>query len=157
MAEAQKCRVIEIFKLGGRTYVFDSTTINLCLSAFEWALFRKKKEGIKIHTLYDIGTQILTFFHITAARMHDTKVMEIIPYEENQFYIFDRAYNDLGRLFNINCVGANFVVRDKKNNVQAYEVEAQDACRTHVRCSRIYGRAIDQKQVSRRGKTNHLT
>ena len=116
MAEAQKCRAVEIFKLGGKVYAFDSTTIDLCLSVFEWALFRKKKGGVKIHTLYDIETQIPTFFHITPARLHDTKAMDAIPYEENSFYIFDRAYNDFGRLFTINSVGAYFVVRGKKNN-----------------------------------------
>ena len=116
MAESQKCRAVEIFKLGGKVYAFDSTTIDLCLSVFEWALFRKKKGGVKIHTLYDIETQIPTFFHITPARLHDTKAMDAIPYEENSFYIFDRAYNDFGRLFTINSVGAYFVVRGKKNN-----------------------------------------
>lgn len=116
MAEAQKCRAVEIFKLGGKVYAFDSTTIDLCLSVFEWALFRKKKGGVKIHTLYDIETQIPTFFHITPARLHDTKAMDAIPYEENSFYIFDRSYNDFGRLFTINSVGAYFVVRGKKNN-----------------------------------------
>lgn len=116
MAEAQKCRAVEIFKFGGKVYAFDSTTIDLCLSVFEWALFRKKKGGVKIHTLYDIETQIPTFFHITPARLHDTKAMDAIPYEENSFYIFDRAYNDFGRLFTINSVGAYFVVRGKKNN-----------------------------------------
>ena len=116
MAEAQKCRAVEIFKLGGKVYAFDSTTIDLCLSVFEWALFRKKKGGVKIHTFYDIETQIPTFFHITPARLHDTKAMDAIPYEENSFYIFDRAYNDFGRLFTINSVGAYFVVRGKKNN-----------------------------------------
>ena len=69
-------------------------------------MFRKKKGGVKIHTLYDIETQIPTFFHITPARLHDTKAMDAIPYEENSFYIFDRAYNDFGRLFTINSVGA---------------------------------------------------
>ena len=116
MADAQECRAVEIFKLGGKVYAFDSTTIDLCLNVFEWALFRKKKGGIKLHTLYDIETRIPTFFHITPARQHDTKAMDVIPYEENSFYIFDRAYNDFGRLFTINGVGAYFVVRGRKNN-----------------------------------------
>lgn len=116
MVEARQCRATEIFKLGGKVYAFDSSTIDLCLSVFSWALFRKKKEGIKLHTLYDIETQIPTFFHITPARNHDTRAMDAIPYEENSFYIFDRAYNDFGRLFTIDGVGAYFVVRGKKNN-----------------------------------------
>ena len=116
MTEARQCRATEIFKLGGKVYAFDSSTIDLCLSVFSWALFRKKKGGIKLHTLYDIETQIPTFFHITPARNHDTRAMDAIPYEENSFYIFDRAYNDFGRLFTIDGVGAYFVVRGKKNN-----------------------------------------
>lgn len=116
MAEARQCRATEIFKLGGKVYAFDSSTIDLCLSVFSWALFRKKKGGIKLHTLYDIETQIPTFFHITPARNHDTRAMDAIPYEENSFYIFDRAYNDFGRLFTIDGVGAYFVFRGKKNN-----------------------------------------
>lgn len=116
MSEARQCRATEIFKLSGKVYAFDSSTIDLCLSVFGWALFRKRKGGIKLHTLYDIETQIPTFFHITPARIHDTRAMDAIPYEENSFYIFDRAYNDFGRLFTINGVGAYFVVRGKKNN-----------------------------------------
>lgn len=116
MAEARQCRATEIFKLGGKVYAFDSSTIDLCLSLFSWALFRKKKGGIKLHTLYDIETQIPTFFHITPARNHDTRAMDAIPYEENSFYVFDRAYNDFGRLFTIDGVGAYFVVRGKKKN-----------------------------------------
>ena len=94
ITEAQRCRIVDIFKLNGNVYAFDSTTVDLCLSTFEWALFRKKKGGIKMHTLYDLETQIPTFFHITPARVHDTKAMDVIPHEENSFYIFDRGYND---------------------------------------------------------------
>lgn len=117
VAEARACRADDIFKLGGNVYAFDSTTIELCLETF-WALFRKKqrKGGIKMHTLYDIETSIPTFFHITEARVHDTKAMDAIPYEESSFYIFDRGYNDFKRLHNIESVGAYFVVRGKKNN-----------------------------------------
>ena len=97
-------------------YAFDSTTIDLCLSVFGCDLFRKKKGGIKLHTLYDVETRIPTFFHITSVGQHDTKAMDVIPYEENSFYIFDRAYNDFGRLFTINGVGAYFVVRGRKNS-----------------------------------------
>ena len=118
VAEARACRADDIFKLGGNVYAFDSTTIELCLETFKWALFRKnqRKGGIKVHTLYDIETSIPTFFHITEARVHDTKAMDAIPYEESSFYIFDRGYNDFGRLHNIANIGAYFIVRGKKNN-----------------------------------------
>ena len=116
--EARRCRAEDFFKLGGKVYAFDSTTIELCLETFKWAIFRKnqRKGGIKVHTLYDLETQIPTFFHITEARVHDMNAMDVIPYEENAFYIFDRGYYDFKRLHNIESVGAYFVVRGKKAN-----------------------------------------
>lgn len=118
VAEARACRADDIFRLGGNVYAFDSTTIELCLETFKWALYRKNqgKGGIKVHTLYDIETSIPTFFHITEARMNDMNAMDSIPYEENSFYIFDRGYNDFKRLHNIEGIGAYFVVRGKRNN-----------------------------------------
>ncbi len=113
--EARKKRISNIFQLGGNVYAFDSTTIDLCLSVFWWAKFRKSKGGIKVHTLYDIETQIPTFFHITEASLHDSKVMKEIPYEVDSYYIFDRAYNNFKMLFKINQIGAFFVIRAKKN------------------------------------------
>ena len=79
--EVQKKSSVDIFKLDGNVYAFDSTTIDLCLEVFWWAKFRKKKGGIKVHTLYDVETQIPTFFHITTASTHDSKAMNEIPYE----------------------------------------------------------------------------
>ena len=118
IAEARECRATDIFKLNGHVYAFDSTTIELCLNAFKWAIYRKNqgKGGIKVHTLYDIETSIPTFFHITEARVNDMNAMDAIPYEENSFYIFDRGYNDFKRLYAIEAIGAYFVVRGKKNN-----------------------------------------
>lgn len=113
--QAREKRTTNIFNLGGNVYAFDSTTIDLCLSVFWWAKFRKKKGGIKVHTLYDIETQIPTFFHITEASVHDSKAMKEIPYEPDSFYIFDRAYNSFKMLYKIHQIGAYFVVRAKKN------------------------------------------
>lgn len=113
--EAQRKRSTDIFKLGGNIYAFDSTTIDLCLNVFWWAKFRKKKGGIKVHMLYDVETQIPKFFHITEARVHDSKAMKEIPYESNAYYIFDREYNDFRNLYHIQLVEARFVVRAKKN------------------------------------------
>ena len=70
-----------IFNLGGTVYAFDSTTIELCLAVFCWAKFRKKKGGIKIHTLYDVEAQVPAFFHITTASVHDSQAMKEIPVE----------------------------------------------------------------------------
>jgi hypothetical protein len=113
--EARQKRATNIFKLDGNIYAFDSTTIDLCLSVFWWAKFRKKKGGIKVHTLYDVETQIPTFFHITNASVHDSKAMNEIPYESGSYYIFDRAYNNFKMLYKIHQIGAFFVIRAKKN------------------------------------------
>ena len=115
--EARQKRVSDIFKLDGSIYAFDSTTIDLCLSVFWWAKFRKKKGGIKVHTLFDIETQIPTFFHITEALVHDSKAMKEIPYESGSYYIFDRAYNSFKMLYKIHQIDAFFVIR-AKNNLQ---------------------------------------
>ena len=115
VAEARSKRITDIFKLGGNVYTFDSTTIDLCLSVFWWAKFRKRKGGIKIHTLYDIETQVPAFFHITEAAVNDVRAMDEIPYEPGSYYIFDRGYNDFSRLYRITCTESFFVVRAKKN------------------------------------------
>ena len=112
---AREKRVTDIFKLDGNVYAFDSTTIDLCLQVFWWAKFRKHKGGIKIHTLYDIETQIPAFFHITEAKVNDVNAMDEIPYESGSYYIFDRGYNDYKRLYTIHLIGAFFVIRAKTN------------------------------------------
>ena len=113
--EARKCNVTDIFKLDGNVYAFDSTTIDLCLELFPWAQFRKHKGGIKVHTLYDIETQVPAFIHIAEAKVNDVKAMDAIPYESRSYYIFDRAYNDYKRLFKIHMNDSFFVVRAKTN------------------------------------------
>ena len=115
IAEARRRRIDKIFELEGHVYAFDSTTIDLCLSVFEWAKFRKHKGGIKMHTLYDVEVQVPAFVHITAANVHDSKAMPEIPYEPGAHYIFDRGYNDYGNLYTINLIGGFFVLRAKTN------------------------------------------
>lgn len=115
VSEARKKRITNIFNLGGNIFAFDSTTIDLCLSVFWSAKFRKRKGGIKVHTLYDVETQIPIFFHITEASVHDSKVMKEIPHEPGSYYIFDRAYNNFKMLYKIHQIEAHYVVRAKKN------------------------------------------
>jgi hypothetical protein len=103
------------FEIKGNIYAFDSSTIDLCLSVFWWAHFRKTKAGIKLHTLFDINTQIPVFIHITEANIHDVNAMDIINYERFAYYIFDRAYVDYVRLNRITKSQAYFVVRAKSN------------------------------------------
>ena len=115
IAEARRKRAIDKFGLNGNVYAFDSTTIGLCLSLFTWAKFRKKKGGIKVHTMFDVQAGVPTFAYITEAKVNDINAMDEIPYEKGSYYIFDRGYNDFSRLYLIRQLGANFVVRAKKN------------------------------------------
>ena len=87
LAKHDKSSANHIFKLGGNVYAFDSTTIDLCLSSLLVGKIPQKKGGIKVHTLYDVETQIPAFFHITEASVHDSKVMIEIPYEPSSYYI----------------------------------------------------------------------
>ena len=115
IAEARRKREGKISGIEAHIYAFDSTTIALCLSLFEWAKFRKKKGGIKVHTLFDVVAGVPTFVHITEAKVHDMNAMDEIPYEVGSFYIFDRGYNDYSRLYTIHKLGATFILRAKNN------------------------------------------
>ena len=115
MTQAREKRATDIFKIGGKVYAFDSTTIPLCLSVFWWAKFRKKKGGVKAHVLYDLEAQVPAFYHITTASVYDSKVMPEIPYETGAYYVFDRGYNNFGELYRIQRMESFFVVRAKSN------------------------------------------
>ena len=115
IAEARRRCTTQTLGLDGHVYAFDSTTIALCLALFAWAKFRRKKGGVKVHTLFDVEAGIPTFMCITEARVNDMNAMDEIPYEARSFYIFDRGYNDFSRLFAIHKLGATFIVRAKKN------------------------------------------
>ena len=115
IAIARKKRANTDFEIKGKIYAFDSSTIDLCLSVFWWAAFRKTKAGIKLHTLFDITTQIPAFVYITPATMNDMKAMDYLVYEHNAFYIFDRGYVDYTRLYKITVHSAFFVIRAKSN------------------------------------------
>ena len=115
MTQAREKRATDIFKIGGKVYAFDSTTIPLCLSVFWWAKFRKKKGGVKAHVLYDLEAQVPAFYHITTASVYDSKAMPEIPYETGAYYVFDRGYNNFGELYRIQRMESFFVVRAKSN------------------------------------------
>jgi hypothetical protein len=112
---ARKTRANEDFEIKGKVYAFDSSTIDLCLNIFWWAKFRKAKGGIKLHTLFEITTQIPAFVHITPATVNDVNAMDYLIYEADAFYIFDRGYVDYTRLYKITVHSAYFVIRAKSN------------------------------------------
>ena len=104
---------VKDFFLDNKVYAFDSTAISLCLSIFWWTKLHHGKGGVKMHTLYDVRTDIPSLVIITDASVHDSKVMDQIPYENGSFYIFDRAYMATKQLFLIEKSEAYFVVREK--------------------------------------------
>jgi hypothetical protein len=98
-------------------YALDSTTIDLCLSLFPWARFRKHKAAVKMHTLLDLHGNIPTFISITDGKVHDVNILDEILPEAGAFYVMDRGYLDFERLYGFTAAAAFFVVRSKSNVV----------------------------------------
>lgn len=96
-------------------YALDSTTIDLCLSLFPWAKFRKHKAAIKMHTLIDIHGSIPIFIYISEGKMHDVNILDILVAEPNAIYLIDRGYIDFERLFTVHSEKAFFVTLAKSN------------------------------------------
>ena len=125
------------FSFSNSVYAFDSTTIDLCLNTFCWATFRRAKGAVKLHTQYDVRTSIPTFMEVTAASMHDVNAMDLITYEKNSFYIFDRGYLDYERLYFIHRSLAFFVIR-AKNNLKFKRMYSNKVNRnTGVKCDQV--------------------
>jgi len=96
-------------------YALDSTTIDLCLSLFPWAKFRKHKAAVKMHTLLDLHGNIPTFIGVTDGSVHDVNILDEILPEAGAFYVMDRGYIDFERLYVFTLCSAFFVVRAKEN------------------------------------------
>ena len=101
--------------LDNAVYALDSTTIDLCLTLFPWAQFRKHKSAVKMHTLLDLKGSIPCFIHITSGKVHDVNVLDVLPLEAGAFYIMDKAYTDFERLYNFTKSMAYFITRAKTN------------------------------------------
>lgn len=101
--------------LSETVYALDSTTIDLCLSVFPWAGFRKAKAAVKLHTLLDVRASIPSFIHISDGRFHDVNVLDLLVAEPGAFYLMDRAYLDFSRLYTLHQSGSFFVTRTKSN------------------------------------------
>jgi transposase len=114
---ARKMYVDDYFALELENTVFalDATTIDLCLSMFPWAKFRKNKGAVKLHTLLDLRGNIPTFIHISDGKLHDVNILDILPLEAGAFYVMDRGYLDFTRLYTISQSSAFFVTRAKSN------------------------------------------
>ncbi|EQD26793.1 transposase IS4 family protein [mine drainage metagenome] len=99
--------------LDNTVYALDSSTIDLCLSLFEWAPFRSTKAAIKLHTLLDLRGAIPAFIHISDGKLHDVNVLDMLAFEPGAFYVMDRGYVDFARLYTLHQAGAFFVTRAK--------------------------------------------
>jgi hypothetical protein len=102
-------------ELDNTVYALDATTIDLCLSVFKWAKFRKNKGAVKLHTLLDMRGSIPTFIWITDGKVHDVNVLDVMEFELGAIYVVDRGYVDFGRLYKIHLAKAFFVTRAKVN------------------------------------------
>jgi transposase len=102
-------------QLDETVYALDASTIDLCLSVFPWARFRKTKSAVKLHTLLDLRGNIPSFLDITEGKVHDVNVLDILIPEAGAIYVMDRGYLDFGRLFSLNQTPAFFIIRSKTN------------------------------------------
>jgi len=114
--------------LDNSVYALDSSTIDLCLSVFKWAKFRKKKAAVKLHTLMDLRGNIPVFIDITDGKGHDVNILDSLIYETGAFYIVDKGYYDFERLYRIERSNAFFVIRAKRN----------------LKFKRIYSHSVDR-------------
>ena len=122
-------------------YALDSTTIDLCLSLFPWAKFRRHKAAIKLHTLLALRGNFPTVVILTTGKVHDVNLLDELNYEAGSFYIFDRGYLDFGRLHRLQLSSAFFITRAKRN----------------LRCQRRYSRPVDKGTGLRLDQTVVLT
>ncbi len=115
-------------------YALDSTTIDLCLSLFPWARFRKSKGAIKVHTQMDLRGNIPTFIEITEGKIHDVNILDMLIPEPGAIYLLDKGYIDFERLYRFHQAGAFFVI-PAKSNLKAKRVYSHPVNKsTGLRC-----------------------
>jgi hypothetical protein len=117
IAQARRLYADEPFDvdLDQTAYAFDSTTVDLCLSLFPWAQFRRHKSAVKLHTLLDLRGNIPCFVHLSSGRMADVTALDLVPVEAGAFYILDRGYTDFARLHRFTQGLAFFIIRAKRD------------------------------------------
>ena len=129
------------FDLENAVYALDATTIDLCLSVFWWASFRRAKAAVKLHTLLDLRGNLPVFIRITDGKTHDVRILDELVFEPLAIYLMDKGYLDFERLFRINQASAFFVTRAKIN----------------LACQRIYSHKVDKPSGLRCDQTIKLT
>jgi hypothetical protein len=123
--------------LDNTVYALDASTIDLCLSLFPWASFRKTKAAVKLHTMIDLRGNIPEFMLITDGKVHDVNAMDFITYQPGAYYVMDRGYLDFTRLFALNQSRAYFVIRAKSNTKYKRQYSCPVDKTTGVQCDQI--------------------
>jgi hypothetical protein len=123
--------------LDNTVYALDASTIDLCLSLFPWASFRKTKAAVKLHAMIDLQGNMPEFIHITNGKVHDVNAMDLITYQPGAYYVMDRGYLDFARLFYLNQAKAYFVIRAKKNTKYNRQYSQTVDKTTGIQCDQI--------------------
>ncbi len=123
-------------ELDNSVYALDSTTIDLCLTLFPWAQFRKHKAAVKLHTLLDLRGSIPNVVIVTSGKVHDVRILDQLPIEAGAIYILDRGYLDFARLHSIHQAAAFFIIR-AKNPFRFRRMYSQPVSSAAVRCDQI--------------------
>jgi len=134
--------------LDNTTYALDVTTIDLCLSLFPWAPFRRHKAAVKLHTLLDLRGNIPTFIRVSSGKMHEVNVLDELFIEPGAFYVMDKGYLDFGRLFRLHRQAAYFVIRAKRNQAYVRRESRMVDKATGLRCDQtilLTGPLVSQK------------
>jgi len=145
------------FDLDNTIYALDSTTIDLCLSMFPWATFRRTKSAVKMHTLLNLKGSIPEFIHISEGSVHDVNILDELPIQPSAIYLMDRGYLDFSRLFALHQAGAFFVTRSKSNTqsqrIYSYPIDKSTGliCDQTIRLTNFYA-AKDYPDQLRRVK-----
>ena len=150
IAHARKLYANDSFavELDQTVYAFDSTTIDLCLTLFPWAQFRRRKSAVKLHTLIDLRGNIPCFVHVSGGKMADVTSLDYLPIEAGSFYVMDRGYTDFERLYRFTQGLAFFIIRAKR--------DLDFARRTYRHVDKATGLRNDQTIVLRGPKTSTL-
>jgi hypothetical protein len=146
--EAKKLYINDKFEveLDETVYAFDSTTIDLCLSLFPWAKFRKHKGAVKLHTLLNLRGSIPSFIRITAGKVHDVNILDELVPEPGSFYVMDKGYTDFGRLYRFHQCNAYFII-PAKSNLDFHRVNSHTVDKsTGLRCDQLI--ALDGVKTS---------
>ena len=127
----------DLLQLEADVFALDSTTIDLCLKLFPWAVFRRRKGAVKAHTLLDVGTGIPVFIRVSDAKTHDLWMLDQIVIQPGAFYLMDRGYIDFRRLSRVHTAGAFFVTRTKRNMDSSIVERRRVPYKTGVTCDHI--------------------